>query len=186
MTRPPTATASTPPPVTITVPPSSEPSATASQAPTSQVPVPTLTWPDAEAGSCPYITNEEAGKFNGQGLGQTYIRPLTPHPVCDFFRSDGGWSASVAVVVTDSDAEAVAVVNAAAPIDDSDPAELNGGWTGGSWVKEEGADPEIFQPEELAVYAVSKGPIAVIATSNEPLTKKARNFVFAAITALEL
>lgn len=161
-------------------------STTKTTKPTKATDAPAAPLPAQEAGDCPYISNEFAAIANGQGVGQTMIRPTKPYVVCDFYRSDGGWSGSIRVAVAKDAAAATALIDYAAPIKKSNPASVEGGWNGGSWVKELGADPLILNDEELAVFAVSKGKVAIIATSNEALTKKARNFVVEAIANLKL
>jgi len=181
-TLPPTGPPPSPSTVTITQTPTSAPTTGS----TTRAPAPPETLPAQEPGDCPYLTNAEASIANGQGLGQTMIRPTKPYVVCDFYRSDGGWSASVRVAVTKDESAAVALVDHAAPTTRSNPATLDDGWSGGYWIKELGADPLVFNEEELAIYAVSKGKVAVIASSNESESKKAKNFVVAAIANLDL
>lgn len=186
MTRPATNLPSTPgsvePPVTITVTPSD----TAKITVPSTKPPKAVVWPAPVAGDCPYVTDEEADLANGQRIGQTMLRETKPYAVCEFYRSDGGWSATISVTKAKDKAAAVALVDAAAPVKKSNPVEYQGGWTGGSWTKEVGEEPTIQNTYEMAVYAISKGNIAIVATSNEPLTKKAFNFVEAALANLDL
>lgn len=181
-TLPPTGTVTTAPPSTVTITQTApEGSSSAGAADFTPAPLPAQ-----EPGECPYISDEQAKIFNGQGLGQTMIRPTKPYVVCDFYRSDGGWSASIQVAKAKDEATAVAMVDYAAPVKKSYPATLDGGWTGGYWNKEIGAPPQLLNEQEQAVYAVSKGKIVIIAASNEAESKKAKNFVVGAIENLKL
>jgi len=131
--------------------------------------------PAAEDGACPYLSDDNVADINGQRTGTTQLVEVSPHPICLFYRTDGGFLASVRVIQADTPQAAVAAVNSHVPIENSNPANQPPGWTGGSMVTDTGS-----------VYAVSKGPIAVVAESNQQQSIKGRQLVVATVGALGL
>jgi hypothetical protein len=113
--------------------------------------------------------------INGQHTGTTQVIDVQPQPVCVFYRSDGGWMASIRIIQADTPQAAVAAVDQHVPIDVSDPASQPPGWTGGSMVTDTGS-----------VYAVSKGDIAIVAESNQQQSIKGRQMVIKAVANLGL
>lgn len=153
--------------VTITAPPTVEPSA---------VPPPPATDEPAPApGACPYLSDDQVADINGQHTGVTTVVDVSPQPICTFSRSDGGWLATVRIVQADTPAAAAAAVDQHVPVDQSNPADDPAGWTGGSMPTDRGS-----------IYAVAKGPVAVIAEANQPLSIKGRQLAAAAIANLGL
>jgi hypothetical protein len=126
-------------------------------------------------GECPYLATDAVADINGQRTGTTQIINVAPQPVCVFYRSDGGWMASIRIIQADTAQAAVAAVDQHVPIDGSDPASQPPGWTGGSMVTDTGS-----------VYAVSKGNIAVVAESNQQQSIKGRQMVIKAVANLGL
>ena len=118
---------------------------------------------------------ETAWSLTGQHTGTTQIVEVSPHPICLFYRSDGGFMASVRVIEADTPQAAVAAVNAHVPIENSNPANQPPGWTGGSMVTDTGS-----------VYAVAKGTVAVVAESNQQQSIKGRQLVVVTVGALGL
>ncbi len=116
----------------------------------------------AADGPCPYLDESVVENVNGQLVGDVRISLDRPYPACFFERGDGNEQLRTWIVEGTPDA-AVAVVDAAAPVATSDPAELPGGWSGGSQPTESGA-----------VYAVAKEGTAVVVTTNQNQTIKAR------------
>jgi UPF0176 protein len=131
--------------------------------------------PAAVDGSCPYLSDDDVADINGQHTGTTQIVEVSPHPICLFYRSDGGFMASVRVIEADTPQAAVAAVNEHVPIENSNPANQPPGWTGGSMVTDTGS-----------VYAVAKGTVAVVAESNQQQSIKGRQLVVATVGALGL
>lgn len=123
---------------------------------------------------CPYLDAEFVAAANGQRVDRTQIsRPAQgPHPSCFFFRPDGGLQLSVRVYVGEP-AVAMGLVDQAAPIAESDPADQPSGWNGGSLVTGAGA-----------VYAVAKDGAAVLVTTNQGQTIKARRVAERVIATL--
>jgi UPF0176 protein len=139
---------------------------TAAKPPTSPVP--------AADGKCPYLDNNFVAQANGQRVSKTKVSADKPHPACFFYRSDGRLQLTVQVYVGDATL-AKALVDQAAPVDTSDPAKLSTGWTGGSQKTQTGA-----------VYAVAKGGSAVVISTNQAQTIKAKRVAEQAIEELGL
>ena len=156
--------------VTVTAAPSSP----IPGSPTAQPPAPTDE-PAPVAGACPYLPDDQVADINGQRTGVTTVVEVSPQPVCTFTRSDGDWLATVRIVQADTPAAAVAAVNQHVPVDGSNPADDPAGWSGGSMPTDRGS-----------IYAVSKGPVAVIAEANQPQSIKGRQLAAAAIANLGL
>ncbi len=126
------------------------------------------------AEDCPYLGSEFVADSNGQHVSKVRVSADQPHPACFFYRPDGKVQLTVRVYVGDAKT-ATALVNQAAPVDSSNPASDPSGWKGGYLSTDDGA-----------VYAVAKGSAAVIATTNQKQSVKARTVVKKAIAALKL
>lgn len=131
--------------------------------------------PAAVDADCPYLPDDVVADINGQHTGTTQIIEVQPYPICVFTRSDGTPLASIRIIQADTAAAAVAAVDTHVPIDGSDPASQPPGWAGGSMVTDTGS-----------IYAVSKGPIAIVAESNQQQSIKGRQMVITAVTNLGL
>lgn len=156
--------------VTVTAAPSAPTAATTTVLP----PAPTDE-PAPVAGPCPYLSDEQVADINGQHTGTTTVVDVPPQPICTFTRSDGGWLATVRIVQAETAAAAVAAVDQHVPVDGSNPADDPAGWSGGSMATDRGS-----------IYAVSKGPVAVIAEANQPQSIKGRQLAVAVIANLGL
>lgn len=124
-------------------------------------------------GPCPYLDESFVEDTNGQRVSKVQTSADEP-PACFFFRSDGSVQLSVRVYTGDA-AVAVALVDAAAPVATANPAELSGGWKGGAIASDSGA-----------VYAVVKEQSAVVVTTNQGQTIKAKQIAQESIGALGL
>lgn len=124
-------------------------------------------------GPCPYLDAVFIEGTNGQHVGDVKISAGEP-PACFFYRPDGDIQLTVRVYTGEA-AVAKALVDQVAPVDTSNPAELAGGWTGGAQATDEGA-----------VYAVAKDDDAVVVTTNQEQTIKAKLVAQEAISALGL
>ncbi|WP_106965106.1 DUF2020 domain-containing protein [Amycolatopsis orientalis] len=157
--------------------PSSPAKETPSSAPASSAPTSAALPPDPQpvrTAECPYLSNETVQDANGQHVTTVRVSADQPHPTCFFYRPDGSIQLTVRVYVGNSDV-ATALVNKAAPVDTSNPASEPAGWKGG------------YQPAgDGVVYAVAKGDAAVIVTSNQKQSIKARTVAKKAIAALKL
>lgn len=133
--------------------------------------------PDPQPGAtedCPYLGSEVVAESNGQHVSKVRVSADQPHPACFFYRPDGKVQLTVRVYVGDAKT-ATALVNKAAPLASSNPASDPSGWKGGYLSADDGA-----------VYAVAKGAAAVIATTNQKQSVKARTVVKKVIAALKL
>ena len=131
--------------------------------------------PAAIPADCPYLSDTDVADINGQHTGQTQIIDVKPYPICVFSRADGGWMATVRIIQADTTEAATAAVDARVPIESSDPASQPPGWAGGAMVT-----------ADKSVYAVSKGPIAVVAESNQLQSVKGRQMVIKTVANLGL
>src|SRR5207244_3865412 len=110
-------------------------------------------------GPCPYLDSAFVADANGQHVTKVRISADKPHPACFFYRPDGNVQLTVRVYVGDAKT-AKSLVDAAAPIADSNPATSPPGWKGGLLSNDKGTD-------KGSVYAVAKEGSAVIVTSNQ-------------------
>jgi UPF0176 protein len=126
-----------------------------------------------EEGPCPYLDAAFVEETNGQRVADTKIS-TDETPACYFYRSDGNVQLAIQIYSGDP-AVAKAFVDQVAPVDTANPAELDGGWEGGS------------QPTDVgAVYAVAKEATAVVVVTNQEQTIKAKLVAQEAISALGL
>lgn len=124
-------------------------------------------------GPCPYLDEAYVEETNGQRVSDVQTSADEP-PACFFFRSDGNVQLSVRVYTGEAPV-AQALVDAAAPVASSNPAELSGGWKGGAEASDTGA-----------VYAVAKEATAVVVSTNQGQTIKAKQIAQQTITELGL
>ncbi|WET79709.1 DUF2020 domain-containing protein [Amycolatopsis sp. QT-25] len=125
-------------------------------------------------GPCPYLSTDFVSDANGQKVSKVKTSADQPHPTCFFYALSGKLQLTVRVYVGEP-AVAKALVDQAAPIDTSNPADEPAGWKGG------------YQPTgEGAVYAVSKAGNAVVVTTNQKQSIKARTVAKEAIGELKL
>jgi len=124
-------------------------------------------------GPCPYLEESYIEDTNGQRVSKVQTSADQP-PACFFFRPDGSVQLTVRVYTGDA-AVAKALVDEAAPVASANPAELAGGWQGGAQSTADGA-----------VYAVAKEQSAVVVTTNQEQTIKAKQIAQQSISALGL
>ncbi|MEV6603365.1 DUF2020 domain-containing protein [Kutzneria sp. NPDC051319] len=142
------------------------PTSTSAVAPADPVP--------ASTAQCPYLSSTFVEDANGEKVTKVMVSADKPHPACFFYSFGNDKQMTVQVYVGDA-GSATALVNKAAPIDTSDKAELPGGWAGGSEATGSGA-----------VYAVSKAGSAVVVSTDQKQTIKAKQVAKQAIAALGL
>jgi UPF0176 protein len=167
-------TACSPPSQSVPPPP---PPSTSAGTPPATTTTPVRLPPDPQptgAGPCPYLTTTFVADANGQHVSKVQTSADEPHPACFFYALTGKLQLTVRVYSGDP-AVAKALVDKAAPVDTSDPATYPAGWQGGYQSMAGGA-----------VYAVAKGGAAVIVTTNQEQTVKARTVAGQAISALAL
>jgi ATP/maltotriose-dependent transcriptional regulator MalT len=142
------------------------PSATSTETPA--VPEPTTD------GECPYLSSGIVAEANGQLVRKVRLSQDQPNPACFFYANST--EVQLSVWVYEGDAKvAKAIVDRAAPIAKSNPAAAPEGWNGGSLASADGA-----------VYAVAKGATAIVVTSNQEQTIKARRITETVVTNLKL
>ncbi|ALG05538.1 DUF2020 domain-containing protein [Kibdelosporangium phytohabitans] len=125
-------------------------------------------------GPCPYLESAFVAQANGQRATKVRISADKPHPTCFFYRADGTVQLTARIYVGTAK-NAKALVDEAAPINTSNPASSPTGWKGGSIGAEKGS-----------TYAVAKEGAAVIVTTNQAQSIKARQVTEKVITALGL
>ncbi|HJQ46072.1 MAG TPA: DUF2020 domain-containing protein [Amycolatopsis sp.] len=128
----------------------------------------------AGSGPCPYLDTSFVADANGQHVSKVQTSADQPHPACFFYALNGKLQLTARVYVGDA-AVAKALVDKAAPVGTSSPATDPAGWQGG-----------YQQTGTGAVYAVAKGGSAVVVTTNQQQTVKARTVAKQAIFALGL
>ena len=151
-------------PTSVSAAPTTDPVAALPALPTPQV-----------SGDCPYLSAADVAAFNGERVARVQLDPTQNPPACFFNQGDGGQLLSVWVYRATTAALATAVVNRAAPVASTNPANQPAGWTGGSSGGTAGA-----------VYAVAKGAVVVVVTTNQQQSVKARRVTEQVITALGL
>lgn len=139
--------------------------------------------PAATAQPCPYLRDSIVLYTTGQHLGPTQVIATKPYPVCMFYRSDGGWLATVRIIKASTPAAAVAAVNQHVAIAGSEPANKPAGWIGGSFSK---GKKVANSPDGLSVYAVCKGNFAIVVQETEPISIKARTIAICALIGSKL
>ena len=133
--------------------------------------------PDGKDGfvDCPYLDSTWVADTNGQRMTGHGIDTRFDTPACVFWSYPNDPQATVIVRHMHSTDEAIAVVDWAAPINTTEPAEEPEGWSGGRIGNENGA-----------IYAVQKGPVAVVVFSNQQQSLKAELIAKEVITNLGL
>lgn len=125
-------------------------------------------------GPCPYLKTAFVSEANGQRVGKVKVSADKPNPACFFYRSDNSVQLTVQVFVGDP-RQAKALVDQAAPIATANKAEEPPGWKGGAESTKKGA-----------VYAVAKAGTAVVVTTNQTQTIKAKRVAEQTIETLAL
>ncbi|AZA10476.1 DUF2020 domain-containing protein [Corynebacterium gerontici] len=133
------------------------------------------TLPELVDAPCPYLDNEFIAETNGQKVTSTGADARFDPPACGFWGYGENPQATVLVRHMPDEQQAREVVDWAAPIDSTDPASLEGGWEGGRSGGESGA-----------VFAVQKGPTAVVVWSDQAQSLKAQLIAEQTIASLGL
>ncbi|GAA1419521.1 DUF2020 domain-containing protein [Corynebacterium durum] len=138
--------------------------------------LPADTLPDTQpAEACPYLDAAWVAQTNGQRVTRVGVDTRFDPPACVFWSYSEDPQLTVLVRHMPSPDEAVAVVDWAAPIATTDPAEEPTGWSGGR-----------FGGDGRAVYAVQKDSTAVVVFSNQEQSLKAELVATEVIGALGL
>lgn len=115
--------------------------------------------------ACPYLDTQWVADTNGQRMTGLGIDERFDTPACVFWSFPEEPQLTVIVRSMDSVDEAIAVVDWAAPIDSTEPAEEPAGWSGG---RRGGTDTQ------GALYAVQKDTTAVVVFTNQTQSVKAQ------------
>ncbi|MGP6175626.1 DUF2020 domain-containing protein [Corynebacterium sp. A21] len=115
---------------------------------------------------CPYLDTEWVAETNGQKVTGVGVDDRFSTPACVFWSYPAEPQLSVMVREMPDETAAIAVVDWAAPIDTTEPAEEIPGWSGGR------AGAGIGGHED-ARYAVQKDHWAVVVNSNQEQSLKA-------------
>lgn len=135
--------------------------------------------PEGDQGwvDCPYLDTQFIAETNGQRVTAVAIDERFHPPACLFWSYEESPQAMVLVRDVDSEAQARAVVDAAAPIDSTEPATLPGGWEGGR-------GPSAI--DSMKVFAVSHGNHAVVVWTDQEQTFKAEQIAAETISNIGL
>lgn len=138
------------------------------------------TLPEIPAGkaatdACPYLDTEWLAETNGQRVVAVGVDQRFDTPACVFWSYPDQPQATVIVRHMDSVAAARQVVDWAAPVDSTEPADHIPGFAGGRGRTEAGA-----------VFAVSKDTVAVVVLINQEQTIKAELIATEVIDTLGL
>ncbi|WP_165165396.1 DUF2020 domain-containing protein [Corynebacterium qintianiae] len=120
------------------------------------------------AGQCPYLDAQWVAEANGQRVTGVGVDQRFDTPACQFWSYPEDPMLTVLVRHMGSAEDAMAVVDWAAPVEHTEPADDPEGWNGGRHGG--GAVPG----REGAVYSVAKGPVAVTVFSNQNESVKAQ------------
>lgn len=129
---------------------------------------------------CPYLDTQFVAETNGQKVTASGTDTRFDTPACVYWSYPEQPQLQVIVRHTGSPAEARAVVDWAAPVDLTDPAEQPAGWSGGR------AGGGVVPGREGAVYAVAKDTVAVVVLTNQKESVKAQLIAVETIANLSL
>ncbi|BAU97302.1 hypothetical protein N24_3040 [Corynebacterium suranareeae] len=118
-----------------------------------------------EQTACPYLDTDWVADTNGQRVTGYGIDERFSTPSCVYYSFPEEPQLTVIVRDMATTDEAIAVVDWAAPIDSTEPAEEPTGWSGGRRGGNNNSG---------ALYAVQKGPTAVIVFTNQDQSLKAQ------------
>ncbi|SDL98836.1 UPF0176 protein [Corynebacterium mycetoides] len=139
--------------------------------------------PDASpdpAGACPYLDAPWVAEANGQRVTAVGVDQRFDTPACVFWSYQDAPQLTVLVRHMPTPADAMAVVDWAAPIEYTEPASDPEGWDGGRHGG--GAVPGRVG----AAYSVAKGPVAVTVFTDQDESVKAQVVAEQVITTLGL
>lgn len=151
--------------------PDSSHAASASPAPTADSGLPTDALPEVPREGitdCPYLDTQFVAESNGQKVTAVDTDTRFDTPACVYWSYPEEPQLQVIVRHAATPEEARAVVDWAAPIDLTDPAEEPAGWSGGR------AGGGVIPGRSGAVYAVAKDSTAVVVLTNQKESVKAQ------------
>ncbi len=160
-----------------------EPEAAPTSAPTHDSALAADALPDVPRESmteCPYLDTQFVADANGQKVTSQGTDTRFDTPACVFWSYPEEPQLQVIIRHTESPAAAREVVDWAAPVDLTDPAEQPDGWSGGR------AGGGTVPGFDGAVYAVAKDTTAVVVLTNQKESVKAQAIAEQAIANLAL
>lgn len=110
---------------------------------------------------CPYLAADEVSRLNGEPVTDVRIDEGVDPAACFFYSADGRVQLTTTVYTVSSPERAAELVDESAPAGEAEPADAEGGWTGGSTGGPAGA---------LVVLARGPQVLAVQSTQEEPTT----------------
>lgn len=134
-----------------------------------------------EGTTCPYVDSQAVQSATGQLVTGVSVDQRFDPPACVFWSYEADPQATVMVRSMRTNSEAVAVVDAAAPIDSTLKAEQPVGWSGGR-----SGSAESHPERSGSVYAVWKDETAVVVTTAQPQSVKAQQLAEQTISGLNL
>ncbi len=153
----------------------------------SELPVETL--PDqvgqGDQATCPYVDGEWLQNTTGQRLTSTSLDTRFDPPACIFWSYENESQATVMVRHMQTNSQAVAVVDHAAPIDSTQKALQPEGWSGGRRGGDQGTAGN-SNAGSGAVYAVWKDETAVVVFTAQEQSLKAQEIAEETIKNLNL
>lgn len=139
--------------------------------------VDTLPEAHGEQEQCPYLDSAWVENTNGQRVTGTGVDRRFQVPACVFWSYPEEPQLQVLVRHMGSTGDARAVVDWAAPVVGTEPAELPGGWVGGRGASSNAGG---------SVFAVQKDSVAVVVVTNQGQSFKAQQVAQAAVDNLGL
>lgn len=136
--------------------------------------------PRGEQVDCPYLDTQFVAETNGQKVTSSGTDTRFDIPACVYWSYPEEPQLQVIVRRTGTPEQARAVVDWAAPVDLTDPAEVPAGWSGGR------AGGGVVPGRDGAIYAVAKDTTAVVVLSNQKESIKAQLIAEQAIANLSL
>lgn len=111
---------------------------------------------------CPYLTTDEVSRLNGELATEVRIDESVDPAACFFFSADGAVQLTTTVYTVASAERATELVDESAPVAESEPSEVEGGWTGGRTGGAGGALVVLARgPQVLAVQSTQEQSIKV-------------------------
>ena len=138
---------------------------------------------------CPYLDTQFVAETNGQKVTASGTDTRFDTPACVYWSYPEQPQLQVIVRHAASEQDARAVVDWAAPVDVTDPADQPSGWTGGragGGVVPGRDGGGVVPGRDGAVYAVAKGTTAVVVLTNQKESVKAQLIAEQAIANLSL
>ena len=102
-------------------------------------------------GPCPYLSAEEASELNGEKVVSVRIDPQTEPPGCFFYTYGDRIQLTTSVFGVADEELARRLVDESAPVDGTERADIEGGWTGGKSGGPAGALLAVYRGDRVVV-----------------------------------